>query len=101
VIAIEPAGAPDPDRVDMARLKAVPHLVVWGDYFDGYDRWNEIRRLVEKYQHALRQQGGMADRLDLPAAGVKGNSHMVMMDRNSDQVAALIQGWIEKHELMR
>jgi hypothetical protein len=32
---------------------------------------------------------------------VKGNSHMVMMDRNSDQVAALIQGWIEKHELMR
>jgi hypothetical protein len=37
----------------------------------------------------------------LPEAGVKGNSHMVMMDRNSDQVAALIQGWIEKHELMR
>jgi pimeloyl-ACP methyl ester carboxylesterase len=101
VIAIEPAGAPDPDRVDVTSLKTVPHLVVWGDYFDGYDRWNEIRRLVEKYQHALRQQGGMADRLDLPAAGVKGNSHMVMMDRNSDQVAALIQSWIEKHDLMR
>jgi hypothetical protein len=47
------------------------------------------------------RQGGTADRIDLPEAGVKGNSHMVMMDRNSDQVAALIQGWIEKHELMR
>jgi pimeloyl-ACP methyl ester carboxylesterase len=101
VIAIEPAGAPDPDRVDMARLKTVPHLVVWGDYFDGYDRWNEIRRLVERYEDALRRQGGTADRIDLPAVGVKGNSHMVMMDRNSDQVAALIQGWIEQHELMR
>jgi pimeloyl-ACP methyl ester carboxylesterase len=101
VIAIEPAGAPDPDRVDVTSLKAVPHLVIWGDYFDGYDRWNEIRRLVEKYQGALRQQGGTADRIDLPSAGMKGNSHMVMMDRNSDQVAALIQSWIEKHELMR
>jgi len=101
VIAIEPAGAPDPDRVDIARLKVVPHLVVWGDYFDGYDRWNEIRRLVERYEDALRRQGGAADRLDLPAVGVKGNSHMVMMDRNSDQVAALIQEWIEKRELMR
>src|SRR5262245_13027690 len=101
MIAIEPSGAPDPDRVDVARLKAVPHLVVWGDYFDGYDRWNEIRRLVERYEDALRRQGGAADRLDLPAVGVKGNSHMIMIDGNWDQVAALIQGWIEKHDLMR
>ena len=34
-------------------------------------------------------------------AGVKGNSHMMMMDTNSDQVAALIQQWIEKQGLMQ
>jgi hypothetical protein len=91
VIAIEPASAPDPDRVDVTRLKAVPHLVVWSDYFDGYDRWNETRRLVEKYEEALRQQSGTANRIDLPSVGVMGNSHMIMMDRNSDQGAALVQ----------
>jgi hypothetical protein len=32
--------------------------------------------------------------IDLPDAGLKGNSHMVMMDKNSDQVADLIQKWL-------
>ena len=101
VIAIEPSGAPDPDKVVVTGLKSVPHLTVWGDYFDGYDRWNEIRRAVDKYEDALRRQGGTADNVDLPKAGIKGNSHMVMMDRNSDQVAALVQAWIAKQGLMR
>jgi len=34
------------------------------------------------------------DVVDLPKAGIKGNSHMIMMDRNSDQVAELIQKWL-------
>ena len=32
--------------------------------------------------------------LDLPDAGIKGNSHMVMMDKNSGAVADLIQKWL-------
>ena len=32
--------------------------------------------------------------VDLPDAGIRGNSHMVMMDKNSDQVAELIQKWL-------
>jgi hypothetical protein len=32
--------------------------------------------------------------VQLPAHGITGNSHMIMMDRNSDQVAALVQGWL-------
>ena len=30
----------------------------------------------------------------LPLQGIKGNSHMVMMDKNSDQVADYIQAWL-------
>jgi pimeloyl-ACP methyl ester carboxylesterase len=101
VVAIEPAGAPDPDNIAMAGLAAVPHLIVWGDYLEGYDRWLEIARAVEKYEKALRAQGGIADHIDLPKAGLKGNSHMMMMDRNSDEVAALVQSWFEKQHLMR
>jgi hypothetical protein len=55
----------------------------------------EVRR------DALRKLGGIVDHLDLPARGMGGNSHMLMMDRNSDQIAALIQEWIADHALMR
>jgi len=33
----------------------------------------------------------------LPALGIKGNSHMLMQDRNSDQLADLVISWIDRH----
>ena len=45
--------------------------------------------------------GGRYDVIDLPKIGITGNSHMIVMDRNSDQVAGLIQGWLEKQGLYR
>jgi hypothetical protein len=38
--------------------------------------------------------------LDLPAIGVRGNSHMLMMDTNSNLVASLIQKWLASNGLM-
>jgi hypothetical protein len=32
--------------------------------------------------------------VDLPEVGIKGNSHMMMMDKNDNQVADLIQKWL-------
>ena len=41
-----------------------------------------------------------ADMFELPAMGIKGNTHMMMMDRNSDQIAGLINDWLVKQGLM-
>ena len=101
VIAVEPSGAPDPAKAALAPLKGVPHLFVWGDYLDRQDLWKRITPNVDKYETALRAQGGVAERIDLPKVGHRGNSHMLMMDRNSDQVAQLIQSWMEKQGLMK
>ncbi len=49
-------------------------------------------------QAAFKQAGGSLDLVDLPDIGIKGNSHMVMMDKNSDQVADLIQKWLSRQE---
>ena len=49
----------------------------------------------------MRRQGAAVDQIHLPEMGLKGNSHMMMMDRNSDAVAEVIQGWIKKQGLMR
>ena len=101
IIAIEPSGAPDPARADALRVRGIPHLVVWGDHIQGNPFWERLRASVTRWQAAIRDAGGTADTLDLPAQGIAGNSHMLMMDNNSDQVAALVQDWIAARGLMR
>jgi len=49
----------------------------------------------------VRAAGGRYDVVNLPQAGIKGNSHMMMMDKNNLQVADVIQGWLEKQGLYR
>ena len=102
VIAIEPSGAPNPERTNLSALKDVPHLFVWGDYLDRQDLFRKIAAGIGTFENAVRAQGGVVDRLDLPqATGQRGNSHMLMMDRNSDQVAQLVQDWLAKQGLMK
>lgn len=100
VIAVEPSGTPGADA-RAARVKDVPHLVVWGDRIAGDAFWSRIRGNAERWQERVRAAGGGADTLDLPAAGVTGNSHMLMMDTNSDDVASRVQRWMEAKGLMR
>ncbi|HUN70476.1 MAG TPA: alpha/beta fold hydrolase [Burkholderiales bacterium] len=101
VVAVEISGAPDPAKTDLARVKGVPHLFVWGDYVDRQDLFKKISVSIDAYENALRSQGGVVDRIDIPKTGVRGNSHMLMMDRNSDQIAQLVQDWMQKQGLMK
>jgi hypothetical protein len=47
------------------------------------------------FAEAIKAAGGSVDVVDLPQAGIKGNSHMMMMDKNNAEVAGLIQKWLE------
>jgi hypothetical protein len=49
----------------------------------------------------MRAAGAKVEVVDLPQAGIRGNSHMLMMDRNNLEVAALIQRWLEQQGLYR
>ncbi len=95
VVLVEPSGSPDvPDAACLARLRAVPHLVVWGDFFDQSPVWQAYRRTVETYLDALAAAGVPVDVIDLPARGVAGNSHFPMMDDNSAAVWTLVRDWL-------
>jgi pimeloyl-ACP methyl ester carboxylesterase len=100
LIAVEPSGAP-PESAEAARLREVPHLVVWGDHVAESAFWSGIRRNIERWQGQIRAAGGRADTLDLPAEGIRGNSHMLMMDTNSDEIAGRVQGWMAAQGLMK
>lgn len=100
-VLVEISGAPDPAKTDLAPLKSVPHLFVWGDHLGDSVFWPKVVDNIGKYRDGILAVGGSADWLELPKAGVTGNTHMMMMDRNSDQIAGLIQDWVAKRGLMR
>jgi pimeloyl-ACP methyl ester carboxylesterase len=101
IVAVEPSGSPDPAKTDLSALKSIPHLFVWGDRLDESPFWTSVSGQLSKYHQAVAQQGGVADWMSLPQAGIKGNSHMLMMDRNADQIAQRIQTWMSQQGLMK
>ena len=99
LVAVEPSGSPDPAKVDVAKLKGVPHLILWGAYIDQNEAWQGYRKAPTRYREALVAAGVKADVIDPPSMGVKGNSHMLMMDRNSDNIAKLVHDWLGQQGL--
>jgi hypothetical protein len=97
VISLEPSGAPDPNQA--AKVKAVPHLFVWGDYLDQHSFWVNSRPGVRGWYEALAAVGGDVEWLDLPVRGIKGNSHALMADDNSDAIAQLVLDWMRRRGL--
>ena len=53
------------------------------------------------FADGIKAAGGSVDVVDLPQAGIKGNSHMIMMDKNNAEVAGLIQSWLERKGLTK
>lgn len=74
----------------------VPFLSVWGDNSEGAPGPNgdERRNGCLATVDAIKSVGGDARFLLLPGAGHRGNSHMLMMDKNNIAVADLLIGWI-------
>jgi hypothetical protein len=99
LVAVEPAGIGDSAKADL--LKAVPTLVVYGDFIEQDARWPTIRANGVKFGDAIKAAGGSVDIVDLPKRGIKGNSHMLMMDKNNAEIAALIHTWLEERGLTR
>ncbi len=91
IVALEPAQG---GVTDGAALAGVPVLAVYGDHIGRDARWPAIRARTEHYLDAVRAAGGLVEVLDLPARGIAGNSHMLMMEDNSDAIAALVHDWL-------
>jgi pimeloyl-ACP methyl ester carboxylesterase len=76
---------------DAAQLASVPVIAVYGDYYCYDKRSQSVREKVEQFLAAIEQSGGDVDIIDLPKLGITGNSHLLMMEKNSSEIAALIQ----------
>jgi pimeloyl-ACP methyl ester carboxylesterase len=74
----------------LVNLPGVPILIVVSEasYHAPYDH------CTSKY---LAQAGVKHSFVRLPDAGIQGNGHMMMLEKNNLQIAAFLQGWIQKN----
>jgi pimeloyl-ACP methyl ester carboxylesterase len=99
LVAVETSGIGRAE--DAAKLKDIPILMLYGDHIVGHPRWPAIRQRGLTFAKAITDAGGKVDVIDLPERGIRGNSHMLMMDRNNLAVADVIQEWLAAKGLWR
>ena len=95
IISIEPGACPAATD-DMRPFANMPILVLFGDYVDQSTRWAPRMKGCRDFVQAARKAGAHAELVALPDVGFHGNSHMLMQDKNSLQVADWLLRWIDK-----
>ena len=78
-----------------------PTLIVYGDYIPLDSRWPKMHQNGVDFADKIKAAGGSVDIVELPKIGIRGNSHMLMMDKNNLEVAAVIQKWLADKGLVR
>jgi hypothetical protein len=92
IVAVEAATAGV--IANAPKLKDVPVLMIFGDYVDEHPRWAAYKKTDMEYGKAIKAAGGSVDWINLPEIGIKGNSHMMMQDKNNAAIADVIQKWL-------
>ena len=105
VILVESSSTFDVNVSDVSCLKNIPFLFVYGDflgkeYCSSDYTWagefayeGTMRNLHKK----LLELGGDSTWLHLPEHGIYGNTHALMVEDNSRQIADLVCDWIKEH----
>lgn len=102
IVALEP-GACRASYTDdqIAKLAKIPTLVVFGDNLPaptglGAMTWQNRLDGCKAYAARIVAAGGKVDVLSTAARGIRGNSHMLMQDRNNLQIADIVLKWIDE-----
>jgi pimeloyl-ACP methyl ester carboxylesterase len=96
IVSIEPGGCP-PATGDMQPYTKMPILVLFGDYVDQSPRWAPRLKQCKDFVQAANKSGGKVELVVLPDIGIHGNSHMLMQDKNSLEIADWLSAWIDRH----
>jgi pimeloyl-ACP methyl ester carboxylesterase len=101
LVLVEPGRCPANHTAEQIKtLATVPILVVFGDHRDTptgistRPSWQESFDSCQEFIGRIKTAGGQAQMLNPPDRGIRGNSHMIMQDKNNLQIADLILQWI-------
>jgi pimeloyl-ACP methyl ester carboxylesterase len=100
LVLVEPGRCPEYSAEQIKTLSTVPILIVFGDHRDTptglstLPTWQQRFEMCQGMIGRLKAVGGRAEMLAPPDRGIRGNSHMIMQDKNSLQIADLILQWM-------
>lgn len=108
LVLVEPGRCPaNYTDAQIRTLASIPILAVFGDHRDiptGISTrasWQESFESCQALIARLNAAGGQARMLNPPDLGIRGNSHMIMQDKNHLQIADLILQWIDQQVTRR
>src|SRR5262245_19692090 len=85
----------------VATLAKIPIVITFGDHLGriqaGSANWSASFDGCQKFVQQMKEAGGDAEMMHLPKLGIRGNSHMLMQDKNNLQLADLVLKWIDDH----
>jgi pimeloyl-ACP methyl ester carboxylesterase len=102
IVSIEMACTTTMNPRQLATMASIPILVMFGDHLGDVKGpfgsiWTNNFDTCQKFVDQVTAAGGDAQLMLLPKMGIKGNSHMLMQDKNNLQLADLILTWIDQH----
>ena len=79
---------------DFVQLTKVPIIVYYGDNIPdhpstnpGQEQWRAFREVARRWRDAVNRHGGDVTLVELPAIGIRGNTHFPMSDLNNIAIA--------------
>lgn len=103
IVMVEPGTCNAKVHTDeeIAKLSQTPVLILFGDYLSSPTKlpgltWQHRFDDCKAFQERVASAKGDVRLVSTVALGVRGNSHMMMMDKNNLQIADTILGWIDE-----
>jgi hypothetical protein len=88
------------------QLTKIPIVVYYGDNIPeqpstnpGQEQWRVFRAVARQWRDAVNQRGGDATLVELPAIGIRGNTHFPMSDLNNLEIANHLSEFLRKKRL--
>ena len=103
VVSVEPRNCAMSDSDIQGVFSHVPLLIIFGDFFGAEAGTDWPMRMAECVDTVdrIKAVGGTAENIYLPDFGIRGNSHMLMMDVNNLQIADMMLVWLARNAPVR
>lgn len=106
IVAIEPGGTPEIGSEQYKKFldAKIPMIIYFGDYIDNGPEdiqstsfWKAVRDGAVAFAEQYSKDGGNCTVINLPDIGMNGNSHFMFQEKNSEEIAAHVEGWMKEN----
>ncbi len=102
LVLLEPYTSLDTKGFDVSEMVETPLLVIYGDFLPNHPEWVKwVEGVKRTLTDPLIKAGGNVIWVDLPSKDIRGNGHLLYLEKNSDVIAQYVQDWMTEQKLMK